>query len=234
MSIKGLENKKFGKLTVIKKNGKTWECKCDCGKIVNVKTANLRGGHVTSCGCKKYPNLIGKKFYRLTVLRLIGVVKNRRLWECKCDCGNIIKAFNQKLTCGRLQSCGCKKKEDTIKRQWQGYGEISGSLWTRIVNQAKSRKFDVKITIRDIWNLFLKQDKKCNLTSLPLRFSSSYHSSDGTASLDRINSKLGYVKGNIQWVHKDINQMKMDMDEKYFVELCRKIVEKYDKEVEQK
>ncbi len=61
MSIKGLENKKFGKLTVIKKNGKTWECKCDCGKIVNVKTANLRGGHVTSCGCKKVPKLKSEK-----------------------------------------------------------------------------------------------------------------------------------------------------------------------------
>ena len=32
----------------------------------------------------------------------------------------------------------------------------------------------------------------------------------GTASLDRIDSTKGYVRGNIQWVHKDINWFKRD------------------------
>ena len=36
-----------------------------------------------------------------------------------------------------------------------------------------------------------------------------------TASLDRIDSTKGYVPGNIQWVHKDINRIKnkFSMDE---------------------
>jgi hypothetical protein len=41
-----------------------------------------------------------------------------------------------------------------------------------------------------------------------------------TASLDRINNKLGYVKGNVHWVHKDINLMKQCFDLDHFVKMC--------------
>jgi hypothetical protein len=44
-----LIGKKFGKLTVIKDTGKRtnsrgiiWECQCDCGKITEVSTNNLK------------------------------------------------------------------------------------------------------------------------------------------------------------------------------------------------
>ena len=46
-----------------------------------------------------------------------------------------------------------------------------------------------------------------------------------TASLDRIDSKLGYTSNNIQWVHKDLNYMKSDLDQSVFIEWCRKVVE---------
>lgn len=46
-----------------------------------------------------------------------------------------------------------------------------------------------------------------------------------TASLDRIDSSKGYVLGNIQWVHKDINKMKLDYDQDYFIDICRRIAE---------
>ena len=44
-----------------------------------------------------------------------------------------------------------------------------------------------------------------------------------TASLDRIDSTKGYSKDNIQWVHKDINCMKMDFSQQYFIDLCVKV-----------
>ena len=52
-----LNNCKFGKLTVIKENGRSkdrhilWECVCDCGKKVNVIGRDLITGHTQSCGC---------------------------------------------------------------------------------------------------------------------------------------------------------------------------------------
>lgn len=45
-----------------------------------------------------------------------------------------------------------------------------------------------------------------------------------TASLDRINSNLGYEPNNVQWVHKDINKMKLDYNQQYFINMCTYVV----------
>lgn len=80
-----------------RKNGAiVWECKCDCGKVCYVVTADLNRGAVKSCGCynvdchKNKNDLSGKKFGHLTVIEDSGKrTKNREiLWKCKCDCGN--------------------------------------------------------------------------------------------------------------------------------------------------
>jgi len=48
-----------------------------------------------------------------------------------------------------------------------------------------------------------------------------------TASLDRINSDMGYVEGNVQWVHRDINFMKGCLSQHNFIHLCQLIVKKH-------
>ncbi len=62
-----LQNKTFGRLTVIKevpeaKNPKwnIWECKCICGKLTNVKGHDLNSGHTKSCGCLQVEAVIKK------------------------------------------------------------------------------------------------------------------------------------------------------------------------------
>ena len=53
-----LTGNKYGKLTVIERNGYTpngktikWKCQCDCGKIVDVAMNGLKSGTTQSCGC---------------------------------------------------------------------------------------------------------------------------------------------------------------------------------------
>ena len=52
-----LTNKRFGRLVAKTDVGKNksgayiWECKCECGNIVNIASADLVRGHSTSCGC---------------------------------------------------------------------------------------------------------------------------------------------------------------------------------------
>lgn len=52
-----LTGQRFGRLTVIgctghKQNGNyTWNCVCDCGKEVVIKSDHLRRGDTRSCGC---------------------------------------------------------------------------------------------------------------------------------------------------------------------------------------
>lgn len=111
----------------------------------------------------------------------------------------------------------------TNNKTYKGHNDISGSFWTRIQRSARERGLDLDITIEYIWNLYELQDRKCKLSCLPIRFSSLCQSKDGTASLDRIDSSKGYIKGNVQWVHKDINMMKQDHTDADFIALCKAV-----------
>lgn len=52
-----ITNQRYGKLVVLKKQGKTkygkslWLCKCDCGNYKEVDISSLRKGNTKSCGC---------------------------------------------------------------------------------------------------------------------------------------------------------------------------------------
>jgi hypothetical protein len=66
--------------------------------------------------------------------------------------------------------------------------------------------------------LFEKQECQCALSRLPLTMNVD-------ASLDRIDSSQGYVGGNLQWVHQDINTMKWDLTQERFIQLCKMVAE---------
>lgn len=231
--MKNLVGEKFGKLTVtkiVKHNKKMlWECQCDCGNKIYTNTCRLTTGHNRSCGCIKKLDLIGKKYGKLLVIKKLESNKHKkRIWECKCDCGKIINITTSILK--KQKSCGCGRAITIKQKMWKGYGKISGSYWSSIRLGAKSRSLEFNISIEDAWEIFLLQKGKCSLTGIDLIFRSHSSKADGTASLDRIDSKLGYIKNNIQWIHKDVNQMKMNLKENYFIDFCKKISKNSDKQ----
>lgn len=69
----------------------------------------------------KFKDLTGERFGRLTVLRRAEnhIQPNGApvvMWECQCDCGNIIITRSSSLTCGRTFSCGCYHEECAQKQ----------------------------------------------------------------------------------------------------------------------
>ena len=115
------------------------------------------------------------------------------------------------------------------KYKWKGYQEIAGTRWSSYQKGAKARGFIFDITIEYAWDLFLKQERKCAISGMSIDFDLSldnlrkYGHQGGLASLDRIDSKQGYIEGNVQWVHKLVNRMKMDLDEVEFFSIVRQI-----------
>ncbi len=103
---------------------------------------------------------------------------------------------------------------------WKGYEEISSSYWNNLKNGAKTRKILFEIKIEDMWNLFLKQDRKCALSGLPISFDAC---KSNTASLDRINSLKPYIESNVQWVHRDVNFAKQSLNNDEFIYLCKQV-----------
>lgn len=182
---------------------------------------------MTSGGHNK-DNLIGQSFNKLTVIEYIGS-NNRQLslWKCICDCGNYKETTGFNLKQNRVRSCGCQnyRLKGSSNPKWKGFEEISGTYFKAIQNGARSRNIEFNITMEYIWEIFIKQNKKCALTGLGLSFKDK-HKGNQTASLDRIDSLNGYVEGNVQWLHKDVNSMKMNFSESYLYKLCKLIVEK--------
>lgn len=87
-------------------------CTCDCGKTGFITRLNaLVSGNTKTCGCAHSPNLIGKKFGRLTVIKEIESSSSQRRWLCECDCGKTIGINSHTLTSGHTKSCGCLRSD---------------------------------------------------------------------------------------------------------------------------
>lgn len=173
----------------------------------------------------RYMDLLNKKFHQLTVIEPTEIRKNgQRVWKCLCDCGNTCYSLAYEVKGGYKKSCGCSHRLSGNKnRNWRGHGEIGAHHFTAIRRAARIRNIRFNITIQEIWDLFIKQDRKCALTGLDIKFS-QHHQEETTASLDRIDSSKDYSIDNVQWLHKDINIMKQDFVQNEFFKYCKLIV----------
>lgn len=173
---------------------------------------------------------IGTKINMLTLQTLFNKDNNgttRRYCKVKCDCGNE-KETRLDNFLNRLYSCGCHcKARPNITAEnngsFNGYGEIRGTFFYNLKTQAEKREIDFDLSIEYLWELYLQQNKKCALSKVDIYFGRIYFKHETSASLDRIDSSKGYVKGNVQWVHKLVNKMKMDISQKDFIEMCKLI-----------
>lgn len=185
---------------------------------------------------RKAQDLTNKPFFNLTVQHRINETRNDRvLWQCICVCGTVTRYSTNHLTrkINPVKSCGCLKKRNGVQhKQWTGAGEISGNFWynhvVRSANGAKGRnKLKLDVTKEYVWDLFLKQGRKCALSGIELILPKKWDDNSYTASLDRIDSSEGYTKENVQWVHKDINMMKRTYSQQHFVSMCKKVAENF-------
>lgn len=176
-------------------------------------------------------NPIGHKYGMLTVVSEHSKTRNGHLrYVCTCECGNECAVLLTHLRQESTKSCGClNKKLGKDHKDWNGVGEISGAFWyDHIVRSAngekgKRRKLEVSIDKVFAWDLFLRQERRCALTGRILTFPAYHKDKSWNASLDRIDSSKGYKKGNVQWVHKDVNIMKNKYDNRYFIQTALEI-----------
>jgi hypothetical protein len=151
----------FGRLTAIRKVGRTkhkhtlWLCKCSCGNETITTTQSLRKGATKSCGClglekskevmqeynsrtvKKY-DLTGRTFGRLKVIKRLENINRKRVWLCKCECGNDKIVSTSALLSGTTKSCGCLKHERDVE-----WGQQKGAIVRQDLTGTKFNKLTV-------------------------------------------------------------------------------------------
>lgn len=145
-----LTGKTFGYLTVISaydhpndRKHSYWNCICKCGNSCIKRTDALNTTPIPSCGCHKKEatsnywsaDLTNKRFGKLFVTNRIETDTLRALWECQCDCGNVVYLQSRYLLSMGVNNCGCET-------QSKGELEIKSILQNKKINFEEQYSFD--------------------------------------------------------------------------------------------
>jgi len=184
---------------------------------------------------KPYHDITGQTFGRLEVLRMARTEQSKRgefMAICKCHaCGREdyearpywVKKGSHSGTCG-CDKTYFERNRGESSSYYKGYKGIGSHYFSNAKRRSEKLGLQFNLDMEFLWDLYEKQDRKCALSGVPIFFMKNRRDSGtGNISLDRIDSNNGYIKGNIQWVHKDINLMKMYLDESVFLDFCKKI-----------
>lgn len=141
-------------------------------------------------------------------------------WDVKClKCGRITCKAGYHFVSGGVKTCGFHRNESV--------GDLSIIYWKNLKRSAKKRNLIFDLNPEYAWMLFRNQDGQCAISGSKIVLDKKYKSKaslcNQTASLDRIDSSKGYIEGNVQWVHKDVNFLKGKMTELTLIQWCKKI-----------
>jgi len=123
----------------------------------------------------------------------------------------------------------CRNNNQCIKCRMVEYcpfGSVTCRYYNGIKGKAiKERNMEFAVSLEYVDNIFKKQNGKCAYSGRPLQFTRSYKKNriNQTASLDRIDSTKGYIEGNVQWIHKDLQFTKGNKPHEEFIQWCHEI-----------
>ena len=93
-------------------------------------------------------------------------------------------------------------------------------LYNKFKKSAKNRGIMWDLTETQMFDNY---KNRCALTGWPIDISYKVN----TASLDRVDSNLGYVDGNVHWVHCMVNMCKNKYGVSQFIDMCCAIAQNH-------
>jgi hypothetical protein len=183
----------------------------------------------------KQLDLIGMRYNMLMVVeklpsRVYGdnsKYYKKRMWLCKCDCGNMTEANTGALTCDKKKSCGCltptKSAENSIKSRHKIAKEDGGyrSIYSSYKQNARSRKFNFNIDFDYAVNIMKGNCHYCGIEPSNTYMKSYYNVNYN--GIDRVDNTLGYEMNNVVACCKMCNIAKNNNTEQEFLEWVKRL-----------
>ena len=200
---------------------------CDCGNEVIKLLGSVRSGGCKCCG-KSCPFKIHKRVKFLHK-------KDDKYLCTKCGeykDGNEFDESNTKSSIHRDYKDRRCKECKSIQSKWNNkFDDIDRMLNNRFLGlQERSYKnsIDINITKDYLKELWVNQKGFCALSGIKMTHIAGNGRTFTNVSIDRIDSNLGYVEGNVQLVCMAANQMKSDLNESELLKFCKAIIENYE------
>lgn len=124
-----------------------------------------------------------------------------------------------------------RNNRDRVKqRDNERKGTLDGKLINLITQsryRCKSSKLEHGIDTEYLRGLYLGQEGLCALSGIEMVIRAPRESNDfwKSLSIDRIDSNLGYIQGNVQLTCTGVNLMKKDMPNQLFIDFCNSVSE---------
>lgn len=123
----------------------------------------------------------------------------------------------------------CKKKAYLRRKEKnRGSKDLNRLLYERfhgLKDRSNKKNIDCNIDLQYLHELWDKQKGLCALSGIPMAYYFDSGRVPTNLSVDRIDSSLGYIKGNIQLVCMAVNQMKSDLTVEQLKYFCKSILE---------
>jgi hypothetical protein len=185
----------------------------------------------------KQLDLIGMRYNMLMVVKKLpskvcgdkSKYYKKRMWLCKCDCGNMTEANTGSLTCDKKKSCGCltstKSAENSIKSRYKIVKQDAGyrSIYSSYKLNAKSRKFDFNIDFDYAVSIMKSDCHYCGIEPSNTYMKSYYNATYN--GIDRVDNTKGYEMDNIVSCCKMCNIAKNNNTEEYFLQWVKRLSE---------
>jgi hypothetical protein len=211
------------------KHGDTrWFCVCTCGAYSEIRTSDLIKNRSTKCfACaraQRTRDFRGQTRGLWMVLERTDSDKNGYTrWLCECTCGKRQKVRTNQLNKDDDQ-IGCRSCSK-LKRSKRDPFDVA--IYTIKANLYRRNNITLSVTKEYIQRLYAEQQGRCALSGVNLYLGKTYKEHNEkrltTASLDRIDSTKSYSEGNVQWIHKDLQAMKMAMKQDDFLSWIKRI-----------
>lgn len=170
--------------------------------------------------------------HRFYMDQIEGLVRNRKAKNVTCVvCGKVfLKEVYEILKSERLGTSHCCSLKCVSRRSaLVKHGESVGFGFYSNMARKRARKVNLDYDLDPLYlkELFESQNGECAVTQIPLVLNrSGFNKKDKRmdyASLDRIDSSKGYIKGNVQFVCLGINYMKNTFSSQEVLDFLKKI-----------
>lgn len=155
----------------------------------------------------------------------------------KCNILKNIESFQKQYykdgsSCIRhkcLECCAEESKLRYLKNRLDGkklsWNKSPEAYITKLYYKASKRNKEFNIEKDYVISLYEKQNGLCAISGEKLTYDKDNVSSN--ISIDRIDSQIGYVEGNIQLVCTHVNIMKWNKSTNELIDWCKKIITNY-------